>query len=181
MTAPSGVRCLRAMWTTVEDAGLLPQLAENGSRWPKVCSDAPCDNAIACSRMYGIANFLQKVGRLCTEAADNEVFSPGFAVHGRAGEQGCCKVLIHAPDLVKRARRSARSEGRQRSWRLQADHRIALTSEPSTARHAGGPPDRWLGWSDSAFCLPSLQVRPRNADFAMALVDAPFGEWTVAM
>src|SRR3954471_21641700 len=86
MTAPSGVRCVRAMWTTVEDTGLLPQLAENGSRWPKVCSDAPCDKAIACSRMYGITNFLQKVGRLCTEAADNEAFSPGFAVHGRAGE-----------------------------------------------------------------------------------------------
>src|SRR4051812_16679211 len=51
----------------------------------------------------------------------------------------------------------------------QADRHIALTSEPSTARHAGGPPDRWLGWSDSACCLPSLQVRPRNADFAMAL------------
>src|SRR4051794_41955442 len=83
--------------------------------------------------------------------------------------QGCCKVLIHAPDLLKRARRSARSEGRQRSWRRQADHHIALTSEPSTAPHAGGPPNRWLGWSDSACCLPSLQVSPRNADFAMAL------------
>src|SRR3954451_3933549 len=81
----------------------------------------------------------------------------------------CCKVPIHAPDLVKRARRSARSESRQKSWRRQADRHIALTSEPSTARHAGGPPDRWLGWSDSACCLPSLQVRPRNADFAMAL------------
>src|SRR4051794_16120472 len=67
---------------------------------------------------------------------------------------------IHAPDLVKRARRSARSESRQKSWRRQADRHIALTSEPSTARHAGGPPDRWLGWSDSACCLPSLQVRP---------------------
>src|SRR3954447_22139600 len=84
--------------------------------------------------------------------------------------QGCCKVLIHAPDLLKRARRSARSEGRQRSWRRQADHHIALTSEPSTAPHAGGPPNRWLGWSDSACCLPSLQVSPRNADFAMALL-----------
>src|SRR3954451_20479008 len=41
------------------------------------------------------------------------------------------------------------------------------------ARHAGGPPDRWLGWSDSASCLPSLQVRPRNADFAMALLCTP--------
>src|SRR6059058_240668 len=59
--------------------------------------------------------------------------------------QGCCKVPIHAPDLLKRARRSARSESRQRSWRRQADRHIALTSEPSTARHAGGPPDRWLG------------------------------------
>src|SRR4051795_11386577 len=83
--------------------------------------------------------------------------------------QGCCKVLIHAPDLLKRARRSARSEGRQRSWGRQADHHIALTLEPSTAPHAGGPPNRWLGWSDSACCLPSLQVSPRNADFAMAL------------
>src|SRR3954452_1517861 len=81
----------------------------------------------------------------------------------------CCKVPIHAPDLVKRARRSARSESRQRSWRRQADHHIALTSKPSTAPHAGGPPNRWLGWYDSASCLPSLQVRPRNADFAMAL------------
>jgi len=81
----------------------------------------------------------------------------------------CCKVPIHAPDLVKRAHRSARSESRQRSWRRQADHHIALTSKPSTAPHAGGPPNRWLGWYDSASCLPSLQVRPRNADFAMAL------------
>jgi hypothetical protein len=86
--------------------------------------------------------------------------------------QGCCKVLTHAPDLLKRARRSARSEDGQRSWRRQADHHIALTSEPSTARHAGGPLDRWLGWSDSACCLPSPQVRPRNADFAMALTEA---------
>jgi hypothetical protein len=89
--------------------------------------------------------------------------------------QGCCKVLIHAPHLVKRARRSARSESHQRSWRRQADHHIALTSEPSTARHAGGPPDRWLGWCDSACCLPSPQVRPRNVDFAMALV-GPVGQ-----
>src|SRR4051812_23025352 len=96
----------------------------------------------------------------------------GSTVTRRPPVQGCCKVPIHALDLVKRARRSARSESRQRSWRRQADRHIALTSEPSTARHAGGPPDRWLGWSDSASCLPSLQVRPRNADFAMALVAA---------
>src|SRR4051812_32206807 len=93
----------------------------------------------------------------------------GSTVTRRPPVQGCCKVPIHALDLVKRARRSARSESRQRSWRRQADRHIALTSEPSTAPHAGGPPDRWLGWSDSASCLPSLQVRPRNADFAMAL------------
>jgi hypothetical protein len=103
-------------------------------------------------------------------AVQSEVFSLGIRTQLKG--QGCCKVPIHAPDLIKRARRSARSESRQRSWRRQADHHIALTSEPSTARHAGGLPDRRLGWSDSACCLPSPQVRPRNADFAMALTSS---------
>src|SRR3954453_8523240 len=86
-----------------------------------------------------------------------------------ARRQGCCKVLIHAPDLLKRARRSARSEGRQRSWRRQADHHIALTSEHRRLAKQVVRPIDGSGWSDSACCLPSPQVRPGNADFAMAL------------
>src|SRR3954471_18203278 len=46
--------------------------------------------------------------------------------------------------------------------------RDALTSEESSARHAGGTPNRWLGRPDPACCLASPQVRPPNADFATA-------------